>query len=142
LKAENCCIETGDWRKDDMLHPAAAKTGTDVAVGLAAVGVATAAGVGVLAASAATVAASVATTTPAVVGRQFIGNAISGFTKHAIDQIINRGVKPAALLDAARNGRTTGPLIDQLGRESLRIIGQGAEFAINLLGQVTTAWRQ
>lgn len=54
----------------------------------------------------------------------------------------NRGVSPGALLDAARNGTTTGPLIDQLGRESLRISGQAATFAINLLGKVVTAWRQ
>jgi RHS repeat-associated protein len=80
---------------------------------------------------------------PAVsLGRPFIGNAISGFTKHGMDQVINRGVSPAALLDAARNGTTRGPLVDQLGRESLRIKGRVAEFAINLLGRVTSAWRK
>jgi hypothetical protein len=59
-----------------------------------------------------------------------------------MDQVINRGVSPAALLDAARNGTTRGPLVDQLGRESLRIKGRVAEFAINLLGRVTSAWRK
>jgi uncharacterized protein RhaS with RHS repeats len=86
--------------------------------------------------------ATAAVSTAATVGTRFIGNAISGFTKHGIDQIINRGVSPGALLDAARNGTTTGPLVDQLGRESLRITGQAAAFAINLLGKVVTAWRQ
>jgi hypothetical protein len=76
------------------------------------------------------------------VERKFVGNAISGFTKHGINQVINRGVKPAALLDAARNGTARGPLIDRLGRESLRITGRAAEFAINLLGRVTSAWRR
>jgi RHS repeat-associated protein len=102
---------------------------------------AVAAGVEALATSQVATAASAAITTAATVGPRFIGNAISGFTGHGIDQVINRGVTPGALLDAARNGQTVGPLVDQLGRESLRIIGQGATFAINLLGQVTTAWR-
>ncbi|SRR6266536_788356 len=74
------------------------------------------------------------------VGPEFVANTISGFTKHGIDQVIERGVSPQALLDAARNGAVRGPLVDQLGRESLRLLGKGAEFAINLLGQVITAW--
>ena len=90
------------------------------------------------------------TGTPPAVGRpgasgletKFVGNAKSGFTKHGIDQVINRGVAPGALLDAARNGTTRGPILDHLGRESFRIRGEVAEFAINLLGRVTTAWRR
>ena len=84
--------------------------------------------------------ANVAATSGGQVGREFIANTISGFTKHGIDQVITRGVTPQALLQAARTGAVRGPLLDQLGRESLRILGNSAEFAINLLGKVITAW--
>lgn len=49
------------------------------------------------------------------VGPKFVGNAISGFTKHGIDQVINRGLSPSALLNAARAGPFSPPLGDATG---------------------------
>jgi RHS repeat-associated protein len=74
------------------------------------------------------------------VGPEFIGNAISGFTKHGINSVINKGISPSALLEAARNGVARSPVVDALGRESIRIVGEAAGFAINLLGKVVTVW--
>jgi hypothetical protein len=106
--------------------------------GAAAVGVAIPAAL-TAATGTSTVAATDATS---VAGRQVVGRAITGFTKHGINQIINRGVGPAALLNAARNGTTTGPLIDNMGREALKITGDAAAFVVNLLGEVVTAYRR
>jgi len=88
----------------------------------------------------ASAAATPAASSGGQVGGQFIGNAISGFTRHGLNQIINRGVAPRALLDAARFGATRPVVVDFLGRESIQITGDAAGFAINLLGKVVSAW--
>ena len=62
------------------------------------------------------------------------GIEITGFAKHGLDRTIERGVKPNAILDAMKNPLKTGNVvIDQLGRQSQRFIGQFGEVVVNPL---------
>ena len=61
-----------------------------------------------------------------------IGGVIKGFTKHGADQAINRGVKPASILDAVKKPLQKGGVkTDDLGRESQRYVGEAAEVVVN-----------
>jgi len=60
------------------------------------------------------------------------GIKIKGFTIHAVDRAIQRGVKPNAILDAVKNPLKKGEIIfDKLKRPSQRFIGRTAEVVIN-----------
>ncbi|MBN8589486.1 MAG: hypothetical protein J0L94_14330 [Rhodothermia bacterium] len=60
------------------------------------------------------------------------GIKITGFAKHGLDRVIERGVKPNAILDAIKNPLKTGNVVtDQLGRQSQRFIGQFGEVVVN-----------
>lgn len=60
------------------------------------------------------------------------GIEVTGFTRHALNRIIQRGVKPQAILDALKNPLKIGKVItDQLGRQSQRFIGRFGEVVIN-----------
>jgi hypothetical protein len=64
------------------------------------------------------------------------GLAISGFTRHGIDQAISRGVGPAAMLDAVRN-----PLaVLQQGSGNYLHIGEQAAVVLNSAGRVVTTY--
>ena len=68
---------------------------------------------------------------------QGIGGTLRGFTKHGINQVINRGVRPYEILDALRNPVRVLP-----GRGDVtRYIGKWAEVRLNSLGQVVTVIR-
>ena len=57
---------------------------------------------------------------------------LTGFTKHGLNQAINRNVKPAAILDAVKNPLKVGPVkVDKAGRPSQRYTGGDATVAIN-----------
>jgi len=57
---------------------------------------------------------------------------VQGFTIHAVNRAIDRGVSPKAILDALKNPlKRTEIKIDHLGRPSQRLIGQEAEVVIN-----------
>jgi RHS repeat-associated protein len=57
---------------------------------------------------------------------------IEGFTKHGINDVINRKIKPADVLDAIKNPLKTGAVkYDTFGRPSQRIVGSKAEVVIN-----------
>lgn len=57
---------------------------------------------------------------------------IRGFTKHGINQTIERGVKPQSILDDIKNPLKICKIkIDSMGRASKRFIGQKAEIVIN-----------
>ncbi|MEO4004068.1 hypothetical protein [Flavobacterium sp. CAU 1735] len=66
------------------------------------------------------------------------GIEITGFSKHGLNRIIERGVKPNSILDAIKNPLKTGNIVtDQFGRQSQRFIGRYAEGVVNpLTGQI------
>ncbi len=66
------------------------------------------------------------------VGKLGLKAGITGFTKHGINQAIERGVKPYSILDALRNPLKVNKIVfDNLGRPSQRFIGREAEVVIN-----------
>jgi RHS repeat-associated protein len=70
--------------------------------------------------------------TPAGGGQIRAAGKLITFAKHAVDQAINRGVKPGSILDAFRNPLRVGPVkTDALGRPSQRIVGREATVAQN-----------
>jgi RHS repeat-associated protein len=63
---------------------------------------------------------------------------ITGFTKHGINQMINRGISPAAICDAVNN-----PIKVQIRENgTIRYYGSSAVIVLNPLGQVVTGWGQ
>jgi hypothetical protein len=71
--------------------------------------------------------------------------AITGYTKHAEEQIVGRdggtGVSREALEDAFRHPvRDVERLVDELGRVSYRYTGENATVAVNSKGEVITGW--
>ena len=68
-------------------------------------------------------------------------NAIQGFTRHGINQVINRGITPQEILEAVNSPvEVNGPIVDQLGRISTQYIGPRATVVLNPNGIVVTAW--
>jgi RHS repeat-associated protein len=65
---------------------------------------------------------------------------ITGATKHGINRIIERGVKPSEILDAVRNGEGIRA-VDKAGRVSYRYVGEKATVVLNEAGKVISAWR-
>lgn len=63
---------------------------------------------------------------------------ITGFTKHGINQAINRGVSPFDILDALRNPLE---IVPQSGGRT-RYEGGGAVVVLNSTGKVITVWRR
>ena len=63
---------------------------------------------------------------------------ITGFTRHGINQAINRGVSPGAMLDAMRNPIAIVPQPNG----TTRYIGSAAVVVINPAGSVVTVWGQ
>jgi RHS repeat-associated protein len=68
------------------------------------------------------------------------GPVLTGFTRHGINQIINRGIGPAVILEAVRNPTSIVQKIDTLGRVSYQYIGKAATVVLNKAGEVITAW--
>jgi len=64
---------------------------------------------------------------------------ITGVTKHGLDRIIGRGIKPSQILDAVRGGEAI-TIIDNLGRVSFRFVGPAATVVLNEAGKIITAW--
>ena len=57
---------------------------------------------------------------------------IQGFTKHGVNQAINRGVKPGAMLDAVKNPLKVGPVqVNNAGLQSQRFTGGQASVVVN-----------
>jgi RHS repeat-associated protein len=65
---------------------------------------------------------------------------LTGFVQHGINQIINRGVGPGAIMDALRNG-SVRRVVDNLGRISYQWIGKQAVVVLNEAGKIITVWR-
>jgi hypothetical protein len=65
---------------------------------------------------------------------------ITGFTKHGINQIINRGIKPAVLLDALKNPIKILEKVDEIGRSSFQYIGKEATIVLNKTKEIITGW--
>lgn len=66
---------------------------------------------------------------------------IQGFTRHGINQVINRGIRPQQILEAVKSPvQVRGPMVDQLGRVSTQYIGPNATVVVNPTGLVITAW--
>ncbi|BCM19203.1 tRNA nuclease WapA [Mesorhizobium sp. J8] len=61
---------------------------------------------------------------------------ITGFTRHGINQAINRTVGPAAIMDAVTNPISVTPMANG----TTRFTGAGAVVVLNPLGQVVTLW--
>jgi RHS repeat-associated protein len=70
------------------------------------------------------------------------GVGITGFTKHAVNQAIERGVAPAAIKDALKNPLQLGSVkIDSLGRPSQTLVGRSATVVVNpQTGQIVTLY--
>ena len=64
---------------------------------------------------------------------------IAGFTRHGINQVVTRGVRPADILQAVRNSDAVR-LVDEAGRVSFRYVGDKATVVLNTAGKVITAW--
>ena len=64
---------------------------------------------------------------------------ITGATKHGLNQIINRGVKPGEILDAVKNGEGIRA-VDALGRVSFKWVGETATVILNGAGKIITAY--
>jgi hypothetical protein len=65
-----------------------------------------------------------------------VAQAIEAITKHGIDQIINRGVSPADILDALQN-----PVkIRRKSNMTTQYIGKGAGVVLNDYGGLVTIW--
>ncbi len=61
-----------------------------------------------------------------------VGTEVTGFTKHGVNQAIERGVKTGSIKDALKNPLKVGKVVvDKLGRESQRYVGKTAETVIN-----------
>ena len=63
---------------------------------------------------------------------------ITGFTKHGINQAINRGVSPAAILDAVNNPIKILPQLNG----TIRYVGRDAVVVLNPAGGIVTLWGQ
>jgi len=65
-----------------------------------------------------------------------------GFTKHAIERVIERGISPQSILDTLRSPLKVGPILTKAGRPEQKIVGKTAVIIINPeTGQVITVWR-
>jgi hypothetical protein len=64
---------------------------------------------------------------------------ITGFTRHGIDRVIERGVKPGNILQAVKNADPVR-LVDKAGRVSYRYSGENATVVLNDAGKIVTAW--
>lgn len=63
---------------------------------------------------------------------------IKGFTKHGVNQAINRNVSPSEILDAVNN-----PVkIEPQSNGTTRYIGRNAVVVLNPIGQIVTVWGQ
>ncbi len=81
-------------------------------------------------------------TDPTAVGMGVGSCSVSGFTKHGINRVIERGIRPQNILDALRNPLRVNDIVyDRLGRPSQRIIGREVEIIINpSTGEVITVF--
>ncbi|MCE6987851.1 DUF6443 domain-containing protein [Dyadobacter sp. CY323] len=60
------------------------------------------------------------------------GSKVTGFTRHGINRVLERGVTPNAILDALKSPLKTGRVAtDATGRQSQRFVGQFGEIVIN-----------
>ena len=64
---------------------------------------------------------------------------LSGFTKHGIDRLIERGITPQQILDALKSARQ-GPFVDELGRAYYKYVGPTATVVTNVARKVITVW--
>lgn len=66
---------------------------------------------------------------------------ITGFTKHGINQVINRKVSPRSLLDAVRNpGAGSKMFVAGKNKGTTRFVGRNSTVVLNNQGRVVTAW--
>lgn len=67
---------------------------------------------------------------------------IKGLTSHAVDQAINRGVKPAQIVDAIKSPLKIAEVkVDALGRASQKIVGATATIVVNpATGKIVTVY--
>jgi hypothetical protein len=65
---------------------------------------------------------------------------LSGFTKHGINQVISRGIPPAAILQTLKSPQFIAEKVDQLGRVSYQYVGEQVVIVLNKAAQVITAW--
>lgn len=67
---------------------------------------------------------------------------IKGMTGHAVDQAINRSVKPVQILDAIKNPlKIAEAKVDSLGRQSQKIVGEKATVVVNPeTGKIVTVY--
>jgi hypothetical protein len=63
---------------------------------------------------------------------------VSGIRKHGVDQIINRGISPAAVLDAIQNPIKIRPRPNG----TTQYIGGSATVVLNAGGEIVTVWPQ
>ena len=69
-------------------------------------------------------------------GTSVVGTKITGFTKHGINQAIQRGVTPDRILGTLRN---PVKIVHQSGGR-IKYIGQKATVVVNKVGKVITTW--
>jgi hypothetical protein len=75
----------------------------------------------------------------AAAGENVVGNVITGYTRHGINQAISRdgaGVSARAILDAVRN-----PIQTVAGRNgAVKYVGEKATVVVNQAGKIMTTW--
>jgi RHS repeat-associated protein len=118
--------------------------GTGAGVVMAATGTAAGAGITTLGltgagTSTAATTTAAATTVAASQSSSVIGNAITGFTKHGINQAISRegsGVATRAILNTLKNPTK----VIQQADGTVKVIGKDAGVVLNQAGKVITTW--
>jgi hypothetical protein len=66
---------------------------------------------------------------------------LTGFTRHGLNRVIERGVKPADILNAVKNGEGI-PKVDALGRTAYKYVGENATVILNNAGKVISAYNR
>ncbi len=65
---------------------------------------------------------------------------LRGITRHGLNQIIGRGTKPRAILNALKHPEKIMPKVDDLGRVTFQYHGDEAVVVMNLTGRIVTVW--
>jgi hypothetical protein len=69
-----------------------------------------------------------------------VAGPITGFTKHGLSRVMERGISPGQISAAVRDAKEIIVRTDELGRTSYRYVSDKAIVVLNEAGKVITAW--
>jgi hypothetical protein len=73
---------------------------------------------------------------PIMIGRV----AISGFTRHGLNQTINRGIRPGAMVSTLRNPTSIRTFTSGPNAGTTRYIGPRSTVVVNSQGRIVSTW--